>query len=102
MSTLLTGFSTVAHVSQSKRYEEHARACVHAKSLDHVCLCETPRSIAHQAAMTMGFPGKNTRVGCHAPLQGIFPAQGMKLSFLTSPALAGEFLTTRATWEAPK
>ena len=27
-------------------------------------------------------PGKNTRVGCHSLLQGIFPTQGMKLGLL--------------------
>ena len=27
-------------------------------------------------------PGKNTGVGCHAPLQGIFPTQGWKLCLL--------------------
>ena len=27
-------------------------------------------------------PGKNTRVGCHALLQGLFPTQGWNLRFL--------------------
>ena len=40
------------------------------------------------------FPGKNTGVDCHALLQGIFLTQGMNSHFFTSPALAGEFLTT--------
>ena len=44
-------------------------------------------------------PGKNTEVGCHALLQGIFPTQGSNPS-LTSPALAGRFFTTSTTWEA--
>ena len=42
------------------------------------------------------FPAKNTGVGCHALLQGIFPTQGLNPS-LTSPALAGGFFTTSAT-----
>ena len=46
------------------------------------------------------FPGKNTGVGCHALLQGIFPTQGFKPTSITSPALAVEFFTTSATWEA--
>ena len=46
-------------------------------------------------------PGKNTRVGCHAFLQGIFLTQGLKLCLLLSPALAGGFFTTSATWEGP-
>ena len=45
-------------------------------------------------------PGKNTGVGCHALLQGIFPTQGSNLQ-LMSPALAGGFFTSSATWEAP-
>jgi len=46
-------------------------------------------------------PGKNTGVGCHALLQGIFLTQGSK-PCLVSPALAGRFFTTRTTWEAHK
>ena len=40
-------------------------------------------------------------VGCHALLQGIFLTQGSNLHLLMSPALAGGFFTTSATWEAP-
>ena len=43
------------------------------------------------------FPGKNTGVGCHFLLQGIFPHPGiepMSLESLVSPALAGGFFTT--------
>ena len=39
-------------------------------------------------------PGKNTRVGCHALLQGIFPTQRSNPHFFTSPALAGGIFTT--------
>ena len=46
-------------------------------------------------------PVKNTEVGGHALLQGIFLTQGSK-PYLLSPALAGGFLTTSATWEAPR
>ena len=41
-------------------------------------------------------PGKNTGVGGHALLQGIFPTQGSN-SRLMFPALAGQFFTTSAT-----
>ena len=44
----------------------------------------------------MGFPDKNTGVGCHFLLQGIFPTQGST----APPALAGGCFTTSATWEA--
>ena len=36
-------------------------------------------------------PGKNTGVGCHALLQGIFPTQGLSPHSLLSPALASGF-----------
>ena len=38
---------------------------------------------AHQAPMSMGFPGKNPGVGCHFLLQGIFPTQGSSLYLLS-------------------
>ena len=45
-------------------------------------------------------PGKDTRVGCHALLQGIFLTQGSNLRLLLSPALGGKFFITSTTWEA--
>ena len=41
-----------------------------------VRLFATPRTVAHQAPLSMGFSSKNSGVGCHALLQGIFPIQG--------------------------
>ena len=41
---------------------------------------------------------KNIGAGCHAFLQGILLTQGSNLRLL-SPALAGGFFTTSATWE---
>ena len=38
-------------------------------------LC-TPWIVVCQAPLSMGFPSKNTGVGCHFLLQGIFPTQG--------------------------
>ena len=41
------------------------------------------------------FPGKNTRVGCHFLLQGIFWTQGLNPGIKpTSPALAGRLFIT--------
>ena len=34
-----------------------------------------PWTVACQALLSMDFPGKNTGVGCHSLLQGIFPTQ---------------------------
>ena len=36
----------------------------------------TPWTVASQAPLSMGFPSKNTGVGCHFFLQGIFLTQG--------------------------
>ena len=46
------------------------------KSLSHARLFVTPWTAARQATPSMGFPGKNTGVGCHFLLQGIFLTQG--------------------------
>ena len=45
---------------------------MHAQSLNRVWLFATPWSIAHEAHFPWDFPGKNTGVGCHFFLQGIF------------------------------
>ena len=42
-------------------------------------------------------PGKNTGVGGHGLLQGVFPTQGSNLCLLRPPALAGRFFTTSTT-----
>ena len=42
----------------------------------------TPRTITHQAPLSMGFPRQNTGVHCHFLLQGIFLTQGSTLDLL--------------------
>ena len=49
-------------------------SCVH--------LFATPWIIAHQTPLSWNFPGKNTGVGYHFLLQGIFLTQGSNLHFL--------------------
>ena len=46
------------------------------------------------------FLGKNTGVGCHFLLQGIFPTPGIEPASLKSPALVGGFFTPRDAGEA--
>ena len=50
---------------------------VKVKSLSRVQLFVTPWTIAHQAPLSIGFPGNSTGVDCHFLLQGIFPTQGL-------------------------
>ena len=46
--------------------------------------------------------GKNTGVGCHFLLQGIFPDPGKEPSSFVSLALAGRFFTSCTTWKPRK
>ena len=46
-----------------------------------------------QAPLSMGFPGRNTGVGCHF-LQGNLPNPGIEPVSPASPASAGGFFTT--------
>ena len=39
----------------------------------------TPWIVAHHTPLSMRFPGKNTGVGCHLLLQGLFLTQGLNL-----------------------
>ena len=55
-----------------------ARACV----LSRVLLFVTPRTIAHQAPLSMKFSGKIAGAGCHFLVQEIFPTHGSSLCLL--------------------
>ena len=68
--------------------------CVHAQSV--VSDSATPWTIACQAPLSMGF-SRLEYWSCHFLLQGVFPTPGIEHA---SPALAGRFFTTGATWEA--
>ena len=52
-----------------------------AESLQSCPILCNPWTVAHQAPLSLGF-FKNTGVGCHALLQGIFPAQGSNPNLL--------------------
>ena len=73
--------------------------CCMLSCFSHAWLFGTPWTVAHEAPLSVGFSVRNTGVGCHVLLQGVFLIQGWNLCLL-SPALAARFFTTRATWEA--
>ena len=50
---------------------------------------------------SVGFPGKNTGVDCHALLPRNLPYPRIEPISLKSLALAGRLFTTSATWEGP-
>ena len=67
-----------------------------AKSLGHVRLFVTPWSVA---SLPIGFSRQEYWRGSPCPPLGDLPDPEMKLVSLTSPALAGGFFSTSATWE---
>ena len=73
--------------------------CVLAQSLSHVQLLATPWTIAHQAPLSMRFSRHEYWNGLTFLLQGIFPDPGIEPASIMSPALAGRFFTTSASWE---
>ena len=72
-----------------------------AKSLQS-CLppCNTRDCVACQAPLSMGFSRQKYWNGLPRPAPGDIPNPGIKPMSLTSPALAGGFFTTSATWKA--
>ena len=66
-----------------------------------VRLCATPWTVAHQAPLSMGFSWQEYWSGLPCPPPGHLPDPGIKPVSVMSPAFAGGFFTTSATWEAP-
>ena len=50
--------------------------------LSPVQLSAAPWTVAARFLCPWDFPGKNTGVGCHFLLQGVFPTQGLNLRLL--------------------
>ena len=61
----------------------------------------TLRTVVLQAPLSMEFSRPEYWSGLLCPPPGALPDLGIEPVSLMSPALAGGFLTTRATWEAP-
>ena len=66
-----------------------------------VQLFATPWNVAHQASLAMEFSRQEYWSGSPCPPPGDLPESGTEPVSLVSPALAGKFFTTSATWEAP-
>ena len=67
--------------------------CMHAKPIQSCPTLFDPIDCRPPGSSVYGdSPGKNSGVGCHALLQGIFPTQASNPTSFTSPALAGGFL----------
>ena len=74
-------------------------ACVHASCFSRVQLFLIPWTRACQALLSIGFSRQEYWMGSHAFRQGIFPTQGSNSCLFMSPALAGGFFISCATWE---
>ena len=59
---------------------------------------ETIWTAAHQAPVSMGLSWQEYWSGLRCPSPGNLPNPGIEPISLMSPALAGGFFTTRATW----
>ena len=66
-----------------------------------VGLLATPRTVARQTSLSVGFPRQEHWSGLPCPPPpGDLPDPGIEPASLTSPALAAGFFTTSTTWEA--
>ena len=72
---------------------------VDVQSLSCVQLFVTPRTVAHQASLSMGFPGQEHWGGLLFPSRGDLTDSGIKS---LSSALAGGFFTTELPGKPPK
>ena len=58
-------------------------------------------TVACQAPLSLGFSRQEYWSGLSCPPPADLPYPGMESAYLMSPALAGRFLTTSATWNVP-
>ena len=73
--------------------------CVHMHVLCCVQLFVTPWFVAHQAPLSMKFSRQEYWSGLPFSSPGHLPDPGIEPMSLASPALAGGFFATSATWE---
>ena len=71
--------------------------CAH--SLSHVQLIVAQWTVAHQTPLCLESPGQEYWSGLPLPIPGDLSDPGIEPASLGSPASAGGFLTTNATWE---
>ena len=75
---------------------------LHAKLLQlSLTLCDPMDCIAHQVLLSMGFSRQEHWNGLPCPSPGDLPDLGIEPASRNSLALADEFFTTSAPWEAP-
>ena len=75
--------------------------CLCSQLLTHVWLFATPRTMAHEAPLSMRFPKQEHWSGLPFPSPGDLPDPGIEPASLASPSLAGRFLTTVTPGKPP-
>ena len=78
----------------------HVHAHMHASHFSHVWFC-APRTVACQGPLSMRFSRQEYWSGLPCTPPGDLSNPRIKPTSLSSPALAGMFFTTSATWEVP-
>ena len=76
----LRGTYTIFHSCCASSHFHQQRVLLYA--LSNARLSTSAWTVAFQAPLSRGFPGKNTGVGCHFLFQGILPTQGLNLHLL--------------------
>ena len=77
----------------------HCSACFPRQLQSAFKLTSACMTLACQASLSMGFSRREYCSMLPCPLPGDLPDLGIKLASHISPALAGGFFTTSATWE---
>ena len=100
INTFYCNFQVEFSTSFSALCSEHVCVCK-LSGISHVWLFPTLWTVAHQAPLSKGFSRQEYGGGLPCPPPGDLPDPGIEPASLMSPALAGRFFTTIATWEAP-
>ena len=77
------GMEPASPALQENTAESPVCACVHAKSLQLCPILCDPVDCNPQLLCPWDSPGQNIGLGCHALFQGIFPTQGLNLSYIS-------------------
>ena len=72
--------------------ELHASPCVHAQSLSHIVLFAIPRTVVHQASLSMGFPGMKYWSGSPFPPPEDLFSVGIEAASPAPPALQADYI----------
>ena len=95
----VTGVTVTGISEEKKEGKQRGLKFFFCYSLSHVPLFVTPGTVACQAPLSMGFSRLEYWSGLPFPSPGNLPDPGIQPVSLTSPALAGRFITTSAIWE---